>query len=58
MAAPNDVPVETVSNILGDAEAVVKTHYARVIEEKTARDMAKFAERMRKKKQVNNKRPP
>ncbi len=41
----SDVPEETVAQLLGDTVEVVRMHYARVIEKKIARDMAKFEQR-------------
>lgn len=52
----NDVPEETVAAMMGDSVDVVRKHYARVIEKKIARDMAKYSQRMNDKKyQTANK---
>lgn len=47
----NDVPLETVAVMLGDTEAMVKKHYAKILEAKVARDMAKFTDRMKQRNQ-------
>lgn len=47
----NDVPLETVAVMLGDTESMVKKHYAKILEAKVARDMAKFTDRMKKRGQ-------
>jgi integrase len=47
----NDVPIESVAKILGSTEAVVKVHYARILEEKLSRDLSAYRQRMKNKNQ-------
>lgn len=41
----NDVPIETISAIVGDSPAVIRKHYARITERKIDKDMQEYRER-------------
>jgi len=42
----NDVPIETVSKMLGHKDLKTTQHYARIVDRKVSNDMAKLSERL------------
>ncbi|WP_194766467.1 site-specific integrase [Tamlana sp. I1] len=54
----NDVPLETVSKLLGHTKLSTTQNYARVVEKKISKDMSRLKQVLKENEHKNNVRPP